>query len=86
MFLAGVPVADARVLELARRLEDAQLAHVSEKLEHAWRGEVKVLALDVPDREAILGCSTTGRPGLPNCAPCCSKSTSPGFAMGSSSR
>ena len=54
VFLAGVPVPDARVLELARRLEDARLDDQADRLEAAWRREVKVVALDVADREVIL--------------------------------
>lgn len=51
MFLAGVPVRDELVLELARMVDDEALA---EKLEDAYRREVKVMALDVPERETIL--------------------------------
>jgi hypothetical protein len=52
--LAGIPVRDQDVLELARLLRDAGFAETAEKLERAWDLEVKVLALTVPDREAII--------------------------------
>ena len=55
VFLAGVPVPDARVLELARRLADAELAATADKLDTALApGNPGALALDVADREAIL--------------------------------
>lgn len=54
MHLAGVPIPDRHVLELARRLRAAGLELTAAKLEHAWSAEAKVLALDIDDREALL--------------------------------
>jgi hypothetical protein len=54
MFLAGLQVPDARVLELAHRLSTAGFQELGERLEAAWRREVKVFGLGVADREAIL--------------------------------
>jgi hypothetical protein len=49
--LAGLPVRDELVLELARLVDDTDLA---DKLEDAYRREVKVLALTIPERTTIL--------------------------------
>jgi hypothetical protein len=54
MMLAGVPVPDADVLELARLLREAGFDATAEWLEAAYDREAKVLALTIPDREAIL--------------------------------
>jgi len=54
MMLAGIPVADKDVLELARLLREAGFEDVAERLEDAYDSEVTVLALTVPEREAIL--------------------------------
>ena len=54
VFLAGVPVPDARVLKLARRLSASEFDELANRLEGAWRREVKVFALAVDEREAIL--------------------------------
>jgi hypothetical protein len=51
MFLAGVPVPDDQVLELARLLGESQLA---EGLEDCYRRDVKVLALELDEREEML--------------------------------
>jgi len=54
MMLAGIPVADKDVLELARLLRDAAFVDVAERLENAYDVECKVLALPIEDRERIL--------------------------------
>jgi hypothetical protein len=54
MFLAGVPVRDGVLLELARRVRNAGLADTADKLERAWSQEDKTLALETDDREALL--------------------------------
>jgi hypothetical protein len=51
VFVAGIPVRDELILELARLVDDAELA---ERLEDRYRREVKVMALDIADRETIL--------------------------------
>jgi hypothetical protein len=53
LILAGVPVDDRLVLELARRLHDAGL-DTAETLEDAYDGERRVVALTIAEREAIL--------------------------------
>ena len=45
---------DARVLELSRGLSTAGFHELGDRLEAAWRREVKVFGLGVADREAIL--------------------------------
>ncbi len=54
MQLAGIPVRDADVLELARLLREADFEDVAERLENAYDRESRVLALTVPEREAII--------------------------------
>jgi len=54
MMLAGIPVADRDVLELARLLRNAGFEDVGERLEGAWDAETKVVALTVGERESIL--------------------------------
>ncbi len=51
MYLAGLPVRDELVLELARLVDDADLAH---RLEDAFGRMVKVFALTIRDRETII--------------------------------
>ena len=51
MFLAGVQVRDALVLELAHQLDDQVLA---DKLRAAFDRDVTALALDTDERESIL--------------------------------
>jgi hypothetical protein len=52
--LAGIPIADKLVLELARRLREAQLDFTAEALERAYDGGTTIVALTILDREAIL--------------------------------
>jgi len=54
MMLAGLPVRDQDVLGIARLLREAGFDVTAERLEDAWDTEVKVLALTIADREAIL--------------------------------
>jgi hypothetical protein len=49
--LAGIPVRDEAVLELARLVDDPALA---DKLETAYARETRILALTIPERETIL--------------------------------
>jgi hypothetical protein len=49
--LAGVPLRDEAVLELARLVDSPKLAA---KLEDAYRREVTVLALSFSERDSIL--------------------------------
>ena len=52
--LAGVPIRDDDVRELARLLRDGGFVDVAHKLEHALLIETKVLALSIVDRESML--------------------------------
>ena len=52
--LAGIPVRDQDVLELARLLREVAFEPVAEKLEKGYDAETKVLALTIDDRERIL--------------------------------
>ena len=54
MWLAGIPVADRAVLQLAVSLREAELIFAAERLERAYDLEARIVALDIPDREAIL--------------------------------
>ena len=54
MWLAAIPVADRAVLRLAASLREAELVDTAERLERAYDREARIVALDVPDREAIL--------------------------------
>ena len=54
MWLAGIPVADRAVLQLAASLREAELVDTAERLERAYDREARIVALDIPDREAIL--------------------------------
>jgi hypothetical protein len=50
IWLAGIPVAD----KTAGSLREAELVDTAERLERAYDREARIVALDVPDREAIL--------------------------------
>jgi hypothetical protein len=54
MMRAGTPVPDSDVLKLAGMLRDSGFDDVTERLEDAYDLEVKVLALTIPEREAII--------------------------------
>jgi hypothetical protein len=49
--VAGIPVRADSTLELARLVDDPEL---TDKLERAYGRYVKILALDMPERETIL--------------------------------
>ena len=51
MFLAGIPIRDELVLELARLVDDPNLA---DRLETGYARDTRVLALTIPEREAVL--------------------------------
>jgi hypothetical protein len=59
--LAGVPVQDDAVLELARLVDDPALA---DRLETAFGRMTKVLALTIPERETIIRALDDAPPGL----------------------
>ena len=48
------PVADKAVLHLAASLREAEPVGTAERLERAYDREARIVALDIPDREAIL--------------------------------
>ena len=54
MVLAGIPMRDPDVFELACLLRGAGFDDTAERLEDAYDVECKVSALTIPDREAIL--------------------------------
>ena len=54
MWLAGFPVADKAVLQLAASLREAELVDTAETARTRLRPRARIVALDVPDREAIL--------------------------------
>ena len=51
MFIAGYPIPGPDVLELARLVNDPELA---ERLKAPYGREVRVFALDIPEREAMI--------------------------------
>jgi hypothetical protein len=61
MHLAGVPLRDEAVLELARLVDDDAL---SARLETAYGRVTKVLGLTIPDRETIIRALDNPPPGL----------------------
>ena len=62
MFLAGLPIPDRLVLELAQLVDDDQ--DLAMKLRSALARDVKVLALDKDERETILAALDDAPPGL----------------------
>jgi len=54
MMLAGIPVRDADVLELARLLREAGFVDTAEWLEAAYDREAKIVALTIAEREQII--------------------------------
>ena len=81
MHLAGIPLRDELVLELARLVDDDAL---SSRLETAYGRMTKVLALTIPERETIIRALDEPPPGSRSSAPCCSASTSAGCGTASS--
>jgi hypothetical protein len=61
VYLAGVPVTDDAVLELARLVDDEALAN---RLETAYGRMTKVLALTIAERETIMRALDDVPPGL----------------------
>ncbi len=51
MFVAGIPIRDDLILELARLGDDD---HLAERLESAYGRDVKILGLSIPERETII--------------------------------
>jgi hypothetical protein len=51
MFLAGIPIPDDLVLELARLVDDPALA---ERLEDNYGRMTRVVGLTIPERETIM--------------------------------
>ncbi len=51
MFLAGIPIQDELVLDLARLVDDEALA---ERLDTAYSRMTRVLALTIAERETII--------------------------------
>jgi hypothetical protein len=54
MVLAGIPVADRDVLELAGRLRDAGFDTTADRVETAQERQTKLLGLSIEDRDVIL--------------------------------
>jgi hypothetical protein len=64
MMVAGIPVHDRLVLELAGRLRDAGLGDAAETLEDAYYGQRRVAALTIPSGRRSCACSRiAGRAG-----------------------
>ena len=51
MFVSGIPIRDELILELARLIDDPELAT---RLEDCYGRDVKVLGLSIAERETIL--------------------------------
>lgn len=54
LVVAGIPVDDRAVLRLAASLREAEPVDTAEILEGALRQRARIVALEMPDREAIL--------------------------------
>ncbi len=52
--LAGIPIPDSDVLELARLLGSTGEPDLAARLEEAWESETRVIALTIPERETVL--------------------------------
>lgn len=61
LFLAGIPVRDDLILELARLVDDDALAT---RLEDCYGRDVKLMVLDIPERETIIRALEDPPPGL----------------------
>jgi hypothetical protein len=61
LFLAGIPIRDDLILELARLVDGDALA---DRLEDCYRRQVKLMALDIPERETIIRALDNPPPGL----------------------
>ena len=83
VFLAGLQVPDARVLELARRLGAAGFDDLGDRLEDAWRREIKMFALEVTTGRRSCGCSRTVPTDSASSARCRSRSMCGVCARGS---
>ena len=78
--LAGLPIQDDLVLELARLVDDEALAG---RLETAYGRMTKVLALTTPERDTVLAAiAEDPRPASRSSAVCCCASTSGGSEKG----
>jgi len=75
MMLAGLPVRDADVLELARLLRDAGFDATAEWLEAAYDREATIVAVRSPSESRSSERSTIRRTVWPSCGACCSTST-----------
>ena len=53
MWLAGIPVADKAVLQLAVSLREAELIFTAERLERAYDREARIVALERADGSAV---------------------------------
>jgi hypothetical protein len=54
MVLAGIPVPDRHVLDLARRLRDAGYGDTAARLETGYERQTKLLAISIAEREEVL--------------------------------
>jgi hypothetical protein len=61
VFVAGIPVRDESILELARLVEDPDLAR---RLEDAYGRMTKILGLSIAERETIIRALDDPPPGL----------------------
>ena len=52
--LAGIPVRDDLIVELANRLDRAGRPEVADKLQSALTDRSKLVSLTIPERDAIL--------------------------------
>ena len=82
MMLAGIPIADRDVRELALLLRTAGLDQVAETFEDAYDARRAVLALTIPDREASSAPWTIRPTVSPSSAACSCASTSGGCREG----
>ena len=67
MTLAGIPVRDGLVLDLARLVDNEQTA---ERLERAYSNGARMIALDFSDRDSIIAALDDPPPGLEELRAC----------------
>ena len=81
MYLAGVPVRDEVVLDLARLLRDGGFDDTAEALVVALEAEQAIVALTIQVERRSCAPSTIHPKGSSSCAGCCCRSTSGAFEM-----
>ena len=83
LWLAGIPGRRQSRPPLATSLSEAELIATAERLERAYDREARIVALDIPDREAIVRMLEDCPGNWRSCGRHCYRSTSGDSAKGS---